>query len=69
MINLPGVQFMLGEDIEMLRDAVATFAAKEITPRAAVSAPVESGRSSASSGASSHGPVGRPVNFSFRPVT
>ncbi|KVA52188.1 isovaleryl-CoA dehydrogenase [Burkholderia cepacia] len=35
MINLPGVQFMLGEDIEMLRDAVATFAAKEITPRAA----------------------------------
>jgi isovaleryl-CoA dehydrogenase len=35
MSNLPGVQFMLGEDIEMLRDAVATFAAKEIAPRAA----------------------------------
>ncbi|WP_414439201.1 isovaleryl-CoA dehydrogenase [Burkholderia sp. 22PA0106] len=35
MINLPGVQFMLGEDIEMLRDAIAAFAAKEIAPRAA----------------------------------
>ena len=35
MSNLPGVQFMLGEDIEMLRDAVANFAAKEIAPRAA----------------------------------
>ncbi|ACR31521.1 isovaleryl-CoA dehydrogenase [Burkholderia glumae] len=35
MSNLPGVQFMLGEDIEMLRDAIATFAAKEIAPRAA----------------------------------
>ena len=35
MSNLPGVQFMLGEDIEMLRDAVAAFAAKEIAPRAA----------------------------------
>ncbi|KAF1026297.1 MAG: Acyl-CoA dehydrogenase [Burkholderia plantarii] len=35
MSNLPGVQFMLGEDIEMLRDAVATFAAREIAPRAA----------------------------------
>ncbi|SMG02873.1 isovaleryl-CoA dehydrogenase [Burkholderia singularis] len=35
MSNLPGVNFMLGEDIEMLRDAVAHFAAKEIAPRAA----------------------------------
>ncbi len=35
MNNLPGVQFMLGEDIEMLRDAVAAFAAKEVAPRAA----------------------------------
>ncbi|MBI0329581.1 isovaleryl-CoA dehydrogenase [Burkholderia plantarii] len=35
MSNLPGVQFMLGEDIEMLRDAIAAFAAKEIAPRAA----------------------------------
>ncbi len=35
MSNLPGVQFMLGEDIDMLRDAIATFAAKEIAPRAA----------------------------------
>src|ERR1700751_6019343 len=34
MSNLPGLQFPLGEEIEMLRDAVATFAAKEIAPRA-----------------------------------
>ncbi|MDN7673622.1 isovaleryl-CoA dehydrogenase [Burkholderia oklahomensis] len=35
MSNLPGVNFMLGEDIEMLRDSIAHFAAKEIAPRAA----------------------------------
>ncbi|GGJ85595.1 isovaleryl-CoA dehydrogenase [Pseudomonas matsuisoli] len=32
---LPGLDFQLGEEIEMLRDAVAGFAAKEIAPRAA----------------------------------
>ncbi len=58
MSNLPGVQFMLGEDIEMLRDAVATFAAKEIAPRAAeidrsaTSSRWTSGASSASSACS-----------------
>lgn len=35
MSNLHGVNFMLGEDIEMLRDSIAHFAAKEIAPRAA----------------------------------
>jgi isovaleryl-CoA dehydrogenase len=35
MTNLPGLQFPLGTDIEMLRDSVAGFAAKEIAPRAA----------------------------------
>ncbi len=35
MSNLPGVQFMLGDEVEILRDAVVNFAAKEITPRAA----------------------------------
>ncbi|TXD02110.1 isovaleryl-CoA dehydrogenase [Burkholderia pseudomallei] len=35
MSNLPGVNFMLSEDIEMLRDSIAHFAAKEIAPRAA----------------------------------
>src|SRR6201993_1989505 len=34
MTNLPGLQFPLGEEIEMLRDSVAGFAAKEIAPRA-----------------------------------
>ena len=34
-ITLPGLNFFLGEDIDMLRDAVAGFAAKEIAPRAA----------------------------------
>ena len=35
MRNLPGLQFPLGEEIEMLRDSIAGFAAKEIAPRAA----------------------------------
>ncbi len=35
MSNLPGLQFPLGEEIGMLRDSVASFAAKEIAPRAA----------------------------------
>jgi isovaleryl-CoA dehydrogenase len=35
MSNLPGIQFALGEDIDMLRDSVARFAAREIAPRAA----------------------------------
>lgn len=35
MSNLPGLQFPLGEEIEMLRDSIAGFAAKEIAPRAA----------------------------------
>jgi isovaleryl-CoA dehydrogenase len=35
MTDLPGLKFDLGEDIEMLRDAVRTFADKEIAPIAA----------------------------------
>jgi isovaleryl-CoA dehydrogenase len=34
-MNLPGLNFMLGEDIDALRDAVRTFADTEIAPRAA----------------------------------
>ncbi len=34
-MNLPGLDFQLGEDIDALRDAVRDFAAAEITPRAA----------------------------------
>ncbi len=34
MSHLPGLNFFLGEDIDMLRDSVASFAAKEISPRA-----------------------------------
>lgn len=34
MSNLPGLNFFLGEEIDMLRDSVAGFAAKEIAPRA-----------------------------------
>lgn len=33
-MNLPGLNFNLGEDLDMLRDAVRTFAAAEIAPRA-----------------------------------
>jgi len=35
MTNLPGLNFMLGEDIDALRDAVRDFCAAEIAPRAA----------------------------------
>ncbi|MFC0708881.1 isovaleryl-CoA dehydrogenase [Azorhizophilus paspali] len=35
MSNLPGLNFFLGEEIEMLRDSVAGFAAREIAPCAA----------------------------------
>ena len=35
MTQLPGLNFGLGETIDMLRDTVANFAAKEIAPRAA----------------------------------
>ena len=35
MNGLPGLNFQLGEDINALRDAVATFAQTEIAPRAA----------------------------------
>ena len=35
MIELPGLKFSLGEDVEMLRETVSHFAAKEIAPRAA----------------------------------
>jgi isovaleryl-CoA dehydrogenase len=35
MLNLPGLQFDLGEDIDALRDAVQTFAQAEIAPLAA----------------------------------
>ena len=34
-MNLPGLNFMLGEDIDALRDAVRDFAQAEIAPRAA----------------------------------
>lgn len=34
MHNLPRLNFFLGEEIDMLRESVAGFAAKEITPRA-----------------------------------
>ena len=34
-MNLPGLDFQLGEDIDALRDAVREFAQKEIAPRAA----------------------------------
>jgi isovaleryl-CoA dehydrogenase len=33
-MNLPGLNFQLGEDIDALRDAVQEFATKEIAPRA-----------------------------------
>lgn len=33
-MNLPGLNFNLGEDLDMLRDAVRTFAQAEIAPRA-----------------------------------
>jgi len=35
MLNLPGLQFDLGEDIAMLRESLQAFVAAEITPRAA----------------------------------
>src|SRR3982750_820197 len=35
MNNLPGLNFMLGEDIDALRDSVHAFAQAEIAPRAA----------------------------------
>ncbi len=34
MLNIPGMQFDLGEDIAMLRESLQQFTAKEITPRA-----------------------------------
>ena len=34
MSQLTGLNFFLGEEVDMLRDAVAGFAAKEIAPRA-----------------------------------
>ena len=34
MLNIPGLQFDLGEDVAMLRDSLQQFAAAEITPRA-----------------------------------
>ena len=34
-IDLPGLRFPLGEDVEMLRDSVRAFAQAEIAPRAA----------------------------------
>lgn len=32
--TLPGLDFMLGDEFDMLRDTVASFASKEIAPRA-----------------------------------
>jgi isovaleryl-CoA dehydrogenase len=34
MLNLPGMQFDLGDDIAMLRDSLQQFTSKEISPRA-----------------------------------
>jgi len=34
-MNMPGLNFQLGEDIDALRDAVRDFAQAEIAPRAA----------------------------------
>ena len=34
MLNIPGLQFDLGEDVAMLRDSLQQFTAAEITPRA-----------------------------------
>ena len=34
-MNMPGLNFQLGEDIDALRDAVREFAQSEIAPRAA----------------------------------
>ncbi|ETH98468.1 acyl-CoA dehydrogenase, N-terminal domain protein [Bordetella pertussis STO1-CHOM-0012] len=34
-MDIPGLNFNLGEDLDMLRDAVRTFANAEIAPRAA----------------------------------
>jgi isovaleryl-CoA dehydrogenase len=34
MLNLPGLQFDLGEDVAMLRDSLQQFVAAELTPRA-----------------------------------
>ncbi len=34
MVNIPGLQFELGDDVEMLRDSLRSFVAREITPRA-----------------------------------
>jgi isovaleryl-CoA dehydrogenase len=35
MMNLPGIQFYLGSDVDALRDAVKAFCDEEISPRAA----------------------------------
>ena len=35
MTNIPGIQFDLGDDIAMLREALQQFVAREIAPRAA----------------------------------
>ena len=35
MMQIPGLDFMLGDDIDALRDAVRDFAQAEIAPRAA----------------------------------
>jgi isovaleryl-CoA dehydrogenase len=34
MTEIPGLQFELGEDVQMLREALRAFVAREITPRA-----------------------------------
>ena len=35
MTDIPGLQFDLGDDVQMLREALRAFVAREITPRAA----------------------------------
>ncbi|MFM7571110.1 MAG: isovaleryl-CoA dehydrogenase [Betaproteobacteria bacterium] len=35
MTEIPGLQFELGEDVELMREALRAFVAREITPRAA----------------------------------
>lgn len=35
MIDIPGLNYQLGDDVDALREAVRNFVAKELTPRAA----------------------------------
>ena len=39
MVNIPGLKFDLGDDIEMLRDSLQQFTANEIAPLKATAKP------------------------------